>query len=155
MPVDEFRLGPSKPLRTPPHERLEEEPTLAPQHELQRRDNNDLEALIEVVSQLTAQSRSMTERLIEAERLKSESQQDAAIAQAEVKAIEDRLVLVHEQHLAELKVVHERMATESEQMGKTIEEAAERERELQVRLSAAENDLATMRARSWWRRLVG
>lgn len=148
MPAEEFRAGPHKPSRTPPNDQAEGRPTPAPQQESQRNDTSDLEALVEVVSRLTAQSHSMTERLIEAERLRAEAQRDTAITQAEMKVLEERVAVLQEQHLAELKGLHE-------QMGKTIEDAGERERDLQARLTAAENDLTTMRARPWWRRLVG
>lgn len=156
MPADEFRMGPLKPQRIPPQDPGEGVPTSITPQEPQRRDTNDLEALVAVVSQLTSQSHAMTERLIEAERLKSEAQRDAAIAQAEVKVIEERLVLVQEQHLTELKALQERMMEKGEQrLAQVAEDAGARERDLQARLRAAENDLAVIRARPWWRRLAG
>lgn len=155
MPAEEFRAGPHRPPRTPPNDQAEDGPTPAPQQEGQRKDTNDLEALVEVVSRLTAQSHSMTERLIEAERLRAESQRDTAITQAEIKVLEERVAVLQEQHLTELRALRERIATETEQMGELIERAGERERELQARLSATEEQLAATRGRPWWRRLVG
>lgn len=155
MPAEEFRLGANRPQRSSPHERAEGEPTLAPQQDPQRKDTNDLEALVEVVSRLTAQSHSMTERLIEAERLRAEAQRDTAITQAEMKVIEERVAVLQEQHLIELKSVRERMATEAGQLNQLIEQAEVRERDLRARLEEMEDNLASMRARPWWRRLVG
>jgi len=158
MPAEEFRAGPHRAPRTPPNNQVEEGPTPAPQQDSQRKDTNDLEALVEVVSRLTAQSHSMTERLIEAERLRAEAQRDTAITQAEMKVLEERVAVLQEQHLAELKSVRERMATEAgqlNQLNQLIEQAELREQDLRVRLGEMEDSLALMRARPWWRRLVG
>lgn len=155
MPADEFRLGAIKPLRVAPHDTADGLPTPASPQEPQRRDTNDLEALVEIVSQLTAQSQSMTERLIEAERMRAEAQRDTAIAQTELKVIEERVAVLQEQHLSELIALRERMAAETEQLGKIVEDAGVRERELHSRLTEAEASIAVMHARSWWRRLVG
>ncbi|MBO1022834.1 hypothetical protein IPV08_23015 [Methylobacterium sp. SD274] len=155
MPAEELRAGPIKPQRSPPNNPADRDPTPPPQHETQRKDTNDLEALVAVVSQLTLQSQAMTDRLIEAERMRAEAQRDTAIAQTELKAIEERLAALQEQHLTELLGLRERMAAETEQTGKTVEDANARERELQARLDEAKGSLAAMHARSWWRRLVG
>lgn len=155
MPAEELRVGPIKPQRSPPNDLADREPTSPPQHEIQRRDTNDLEALVAVVSQLTLQSQAMTDRLIEAERMRAEAQRDTAIAQTELKAIEDRLAALQEQHLTELLGLRERMTTETDQAGRAVENAKLRECELQARLDEAEGRIAAMHARSWWRRLVG
>ncbi|WP_311276861.1 hypothetical protein [Methylobacterium sp. WCS2018Hpa-22] len=155
MPAEELRAGPIKPQRSPPNNPADRDPTLPPQHETQRKDTNDLEALVAVISQLTLQSQAMTDRLIEAERTRAEAQRDTAIAQTELRAIEERLATLQEQHLTELMDLRERMAAETDQAGRTVEDAKVRERELQARLDEAEGSLAAMHARSWWRRLVG
>lgn len=155
MPADEFRLGTHKPPRTTPHEQGDRLPTPPSLQEPQRRDANDLEALVEVVSQLTAQSQSMTERLIEAERMRAEAQRDTAIAQTELKVVQEHMAVLQERHLSELVMLRERMGAETEELSKTIEAAGEREHELRSRLDEAEAGLAMMRARPWWRRLVG
>lgn len=174
MPADEFRVGPPNPPRTPPHDRAEGLPTANTQQELQRRDTNDLETLVAVVSQLTQQSQAMVERLIEAERRKSEAERDTAIAHAELKVLEERVLLLQEQHLCELKAVQERLAEEGRwKLDQAAGEAEGRERELQSRVATARADLialqsqgeaetaqardqlAAWKARPWWRRMVG
>jgi DNA repair exonuclease SbcCD ATPase subunit len=134
MPANEFRAGPNKPPRTPPHAQNEGGATDPPQQEPQRRDTNDLEALVEVVSQLTAQSQAMTERLIEAERGRAEAERDTGIVRVEMKAIEAQLIAAQEKHVAALKALQERMAAETGQ---------------------AQADLAAWKARPWWRRIAG
>lgn len=155
MPAEELRAGPIKPQRSPPNNSSDREPTLPPQHATQRKDTNDLETLVAVVSQLTLQSQVMTDRLIEAERTRAEAQRDTAIAQTELKAIEERLATLQEQHLTELLGLRERMTAETDQFNKSVEDAEVRERELQARLDEAEGSLTAMHERSWWRRLVG
>lgn len=153
--AEELCKGPHRPQRTPPHEHAEAAPTPPSLQLSQRIVTNDLEALVEVVSQLTAQTQSMSERLIEAERMKAEAQRDAGIAKAEMRAVGERLDLLQEQHLMELKALRDRMEAESKQLNHEIEAGTARERDVQGRLVAAEAELVATRARPWWRRLAG
>jgi hypothetical protein len=49
----------------------------------------------------------------------------------------------------------EEVASLARQLARVTEEAGGRERDLQARLADAERELAVVRARPWWRRLVG
>jgi hypothetical protein len=108
-------------------------PTSPPQQETERRDANDIDALVEIIPQLTAQLSAMTERLIEAEKGRAEAERDAAIAQAALANAEARLTAMQEQHLAELKELRDRMKAEADK---------------------AQSELAEWKAHQWWRRLV-
>jgi hypothetical protein len=108
-------------------------PTTPPQHDTQRRDTNDLEALVELISQLHAQSAAMTNRLVDAERGRAEAEKEAAIIRASLEAAEDRLTVMQERHLAELKSVRDQMESET---------------------ARAVAELADWKARPWWRRLA-
>src|SRR3954465_4193971 len=119
---------------TPPPPPPPPPPTTPPPQEPQRKDTNDLEALVEIISQLTAQSLAMTDRLIGAERGKAEAEKNAAIAQATLHEMEKRLTVLQEQYLSQLKALHERMEAET---------------------SKAQAALAEWKARPWWRRLAG
>ena len=109
-------------------------PTTSPQHDPQRREANDLEALVELISQLHAQSATMTNRLVDAERGRAEAEKDAAIIRATLEAAEARLGVMQEQHLAELKRVRDQMEAET---------------------AKAVAELVDWKGRPWWRRLVG
>lgn len=128
------RGTPNKSPRTPPNVADALPPTDAPQQVPQHRDTNDLEALVEVVSQLTAQSQSLTERLIQAERGRAEADRDAAIARAEAKALEAQLAAAQDRYVEELRALQERMEAET---------------------GRAQAELADWKDRPWWRRLVG
>jgi chromosome segregation ATPase len=93
-----------------------------------------MDALVEIIPQLTAQLSAMTERLIEAEKGRAEAERDAAIAQAALASAEARLTVMQEQHLAELKELRDRMEAEA---------------------NKARSELAEWKARPWWRRLAG
>src|SRR4051812_4403378 len=113
VPEDEW-ITPNVPHPTGPHEGTPSvPPTIAPQQESQRKDANDLEALVGVISQLTTQAQAMTDRLIEAERGKAEAEKDTAIARAALQETENRLAALQEQHLSQLKALHERMESET------------------------------------------
>jgi hypothetical protein len=134
VPEDEWAT-PNAPRPTDPHEGTPSSPpTTPPPQEPQRKDTNDLEALVEIISQLTAQSLAMTDRLIGAERGKAEAEKNTAIAQATLHEMEKRLTVLQEQHLSQLKALHERMEAET---------------------SKAQAALAEWKARPWWRRLAG
>jgi hypothetical protein len=130
VPEDEWTTR-NEPRPTAPYEGT---PTTPPPQEPQRRDTNDLEVLVEIISQLTAHSKAITDRLIEAERNKAEAEKSTAIAQMAVQEMEKRLTAVQEQHLSELKALRERMEAETQK---------------------AKVDFAEWRARPWWRRLAG
>ena len=134
VPEDEW-VRPNDPHPMTSHEGLPTTPpTIPPPQGLQRRDTNDLEALVEIISQLTAQSKATTDQLIEAERSKAEAEKNTAIAQMAVQEMEKRLSAVQEQHLFELKALRERMEAETHR---------------------AKADLVEWKARPWWRRLAG
>jgi len=134
IPEEEW-AGPNVPRPADPHEGA---PAISPQptppNDPQRRETNDLEALVELISQLHAQSAAMTDRLVDAERGRAEAEKDAAIVRAALEAAEARLANMQEQHISELKGVRERMEAEA---------------------SSARAELAEWKARPWWRRLVG
>ena len=107
-------------------------PTL-PQQEAQRRDNKALEALVELIFQCNAQSATLTNRIVDAERSKAEAEKETAIIRVSLEAAEARLITLQEQHVAELRRVRDQMEAEA---GK------------------ARSELADWKARSWWRRLA-
>ncbi|GEO18728.1 hypothetical protein [Microvirga aerophila] len=109
-------------------------PTTPPQQEEERRDANDIDALVELISQLTTQSAVMTDRLVDAEKGKAEAERDAAIARAALASAEARLTAMQEGYLSDLKELRDRMETESDR---------------------ARSELAEWKARPWWRRLAG
>jgi hypothetical protein len=109
-------------------------PTTLPQQEEERRDTNDIDALVELISQLTTQSAAMTDRLVDAEKGRAEAERDAAIAQAALASAEARLTAMQERHLSDLKELRDRMEAESDR---------------------ARSELAEWKARPWWRRLAG
>jgi hypothetical protein len=124
----------NSPQRSPAHTPNDGAPTPLPQQETERKDTNDIEALVELISQLTAQSSAMTERLVDAEKGRAEAERDAAIAQAALASAEARLTTMQEQHLSELKEFRDRMEAET---------------------NKAQSELAEWKARPWWRRLAG
>jgi hypothetical protein len=133
VPEDEFTAG--QPIqRGVPNSPNEGAPTPPLQQDLQHRDTNDLDALVEIISQLTAQSAAMTDRLVDAERGRAEAERDAAITHAALESAESRLATMQEQHLAALKDLRERMEAEADK---------------------ARSELAEWKARPWWRRLAG
>ncbi len=130
VPEDEWAT-PNVPRPTPPNNGV---PTSSPQQEPQRRDTNDLEPLVELISQLHAQSAALTNRVVDAERGRAEAEKEAAIIRVSLEAAEARLTALQEQHLSELKAVRDQMSAEAEK---------------------ARGELADWRGRSWWRRLAG
>jgi hypothetical protein len=124
----------NSPQRSPAHTPNEGTPTPPPQQEAERKNTNDMEALVEIIPHLTAQLSAMTERLIVSEKGRAEAERDAAIAQAALASAEARLTDMQEQHLSELKELRDRMEAES---------------------NKARSELADWKARSWWRRLAG
>jgi hypothetical protein len=93
-----------------------------------------MDALVEIIPQLTAQLSAMTERLIEAEKGRAEDERDAAIAQAALASAEARLTAMQEHRLSELKELQDRIEAET---------------------NKARSELAEWKARPWWRRLAG
>ncbi len=133
IPEDEFASG--QPLqRGGAHSPNDGTPTNPPQHEEERRDTNDIDALVELISQLTLQSAAMTDKLVGAEKGRAEAERDAAIAQAALASAEARLTAIQEKHLSDLKDLRDRMETEADK---------------------ARSELAEWKARPWWRRLAG
>jgi hypothetical protein len=109
-------------------------PTTPPQQEEERKDVNDIDVLVELISQLTTQSAAMTDRLVDAEKGRAEAERDAAIAQAALASAEARLTAMQEKHLSDLKELRDRMEAES---------------------NRARSELAEWKMRPWWRRLAG
>lgn len=133
IPEDEFASGqPSQ--RGAPYTHNDEVQTHPSQHNDERRDPNDIDALVELISQLTVQSAAMTDRLVNAEKGRADAERDAAIAQAALASAEARLAALQEQHLSDLKDMQERMKAEADK---------------------ARAELAEWKARPWWRRLAG
>ena len=130
VPEDEW-ASPNAPRPTPPNDGAQ---TLPPQQDTQRRDSNDLEALVELISQLHAQSTALTNRVVDAERGRAEAEKEAAIIRVSLEAAEARLAALQEQHLSELKAMRDLMAAEAEKV---------------------KGELADWKARPWWRRLAG
>jgi hypothetical protein len=124
----------NSPQRSPAYTSNDGTPTTPPQQEPERRDTNDIDALVEIIPQLTAQLSAMTERLIEAEKGRAEAERDAAIAHAALASAEARLTSMQEQNLSELKELRGRMEAET---------------------NKARSELAEWKARPWWRRLAG
>src|SRR5918994_2034371 len=81
IPEGEFAFGQAA-QRGAPNNSNNQTPTNEPQQEPERKDTNDIDALVELISQLTAQSATMTNRLVDAEKGRAEAERDAAIAQA-------------------------------------------------------------------------
>ena len=134
VPEDEW-ANPNVSRPTPPHEGAPTRPpTILPPHDPQRKDANDLEGLVAIISQLTAQSQAMTDRLIQAECSKAEAEKNTAVAQVALQEMEKRFTAMQEQHLSQLKALRERMDAET---------------------SKAWANLAKWKARPWWRRLAG
>jgi hypothetical protein len=133
IPEDEFTSGQSY-QRGATHTPNDGGQTHPSQHDEERRDPNDIDALVELISQLTVQSAAMTDRLVNAEKGRAEAERDAAIAQAALAGAEARLAALQEQHLSDLKDVRERMKAETDK---------------------ARAELAEWKARPWWRRLAG
>jgi hypothetical protein len=161
MPESDFG---SVPQRGPPHATVEGTPTSRPPHDPerqdQRRDTHDLDALVEIVSQLTAQTQAITDRLIEAERARADAERDSAVVRAELKSAETRLMALQESHLSELKALRDRLETDvgqaraqesglRDQLTRAMESAADDK----ARADAAALELLAWRARPWWRRL--
>jgi MoxR-like ATPase len=90
--------------------------------------------LVELISQLHAQSVTLTNRLVDAERGRAEAEKESAIIKASLEAAEARLAALQEQHLSDLKAIRDQMEVET---GKV------------------RGELADWKARPWWRRLVG
>jgi hypothetical protein len=130
IPEEEWNSPQRGPTNTP----NDRTPTLPPPQGQERRDTNDIDMLVELIPQLTAQLSAMTDRLVEAEKGRAEAERDAAIAQATLASAETRLTAMQEQHLAELKEIRDRMKAEADK---------------------AQSDLVEWKARPWWRRLVG
>jgi len=130
IPEEEWK----SPQRSPAHVPNEGTPTPPPQQEPERRGTNDIDALVEIIPQLTAQLSAMTERLIETEKGRAEAERDTAIAQAALASAEARLTALQEQHLSELKGLQDRMEAET---------------------TKARSELAEWKAKPWWRRLAG
>jgi hypothetical protein len=124
----------NNPQRSPTHNPNDGAPTPMPPQEVERRDANDIDALVELISQLTAQSATMTDRLVDAEKGRAEAERDAAITKAALVGAEARLAELQEQHLDALKDLRERMTGE---------------------VHAARSELAEWKARPWWKRLAG
>jgi hypothetical protein len=133
IPEDEFTSGQSSQRRTPytPNEGGITPPS---QHDEEHRETNDIDALVELISQLTAQSAAMTDRLVDAEKGRAEAERDAAIAQAALVNAEARLTALQEKHLLDLKELRDRLEEEA---------------------SKARSELVEWKARPWWRRLAG
>jgi hypothetical protein len=119
-------------------------PANPPQHDTQRRDTNDLEVLVELISQLHAQSAAMTNRVVDAERGRAEAEKEAAIIGALLEAAESRLTVVQEQHLADLKRVREQHLADLKRVRDQMEAETAR----------AVTELANWKARPWWKRLA-
>lgn len=130
IPEEEW-TSPQRGATNTPNDRI---PTSPPPQEQERRGTNDIDMLVELIPQLTAQLSTMTDRLVEAEKGRAEAERDVAIAQAALANAETRLTTMQEQHLAELKELRDQMKAEADQ---------------------AQSDLAEWKARPWWRRLVG
>jgi hypothetical protein len=109
-------------------------PTNGSQQETERRDTNDIDALVELISQLTAQSAAMTHRLVDAEKGRAEAERDAAIAQAALASAETGLTAMQEKHLSDLKELRDRMEMEADKV---------------------RSEFAEWKARPWWRRMTG
>jgi hypothetical protein len=90
--------------------------------------------LVELISQLHAQSTALTNRVVDAERGRAEAEKEAAIIRVSLEAAEARLTAMQEQHLAELKAVRDRMGAETEKV---------------------RGEFTAWKARPWWRRLAG
>jgi hypothetical protein len=134
VPEEEWAT-PNVPRPTPPHDGAPSNPpTTPPQQDSQRREANDLEPLAEIISELTARSAALTDRLIEAERAKAEAERDTAIARAALDAAEARILALQDQHVSALKALQERLEGE---------------------VSDARSELAGWKVRPWWRRLAG
>src|SRR5215207_915004 len=93
VPEEEWATPPNVPRPTPPHDGA---PSNPPQQDSQRREANDLEPLAEIISELTARSTALTDRLIEAERAKAEAERDTAIARAALDAAEARILALQD-----------------------------------------------------------
>jgi len=133
IPEDEFASAqPSQ--REAPHTPNDGGQTPLSRQDEERRETNDIDALVELISQLTAQSAAMTDRLVDAEKGRAEAERDAAIARSELAAAEARLAALQEKHLSDLKELRNRLEEEA---------------------SKARSELAEWRARPWWRRLAG
>jgi hypothetical protein len=124
----------SSPERRAPYAPNDGTLTHPPQHEEEHRDTNDMEALVELISQLAVQSAAMTDRVIDAEKGRAEAERDAALARAALVGTEARLTAMQEKHLSDLKDLRDRMAAEADK---------------------ARAELAAWKARPWWRRLAG
>ncbi|HWI04777.1 MAG TPA: hypothetical protein VNT52_13285 [Acidimicrobiales bacterium] len=133
MPEAEFAEGQDAPRRGAAHEPNEGTPTTPPQQGDQGRDTNDLVALVDVISQLSAQALAMTERLIAAERAKAIAEGETAIARAALEAIEARMRVLESENAASLETLRGRLEADAER---------------------ARAELAAWRARPWWRRLA-
>ena len=102
--------------------------------EPQHRVANELGPLLELISQLTAQSSGMIERLVEAERERAKAERDAAMARVAASAFEERLEILQTSHTAELMDLRKKMEAE---------------------ISKAQSDLEAWKSRPWWKRLAG
>jgi hypothetical protein len=124
----------NSPQRSPTHTPNDGTLTPLPQQVAERRDTNDIDMLVELIPQLTAQLSAMTDRLVDAEKGRAEAERDAAIAQAALANAESRLSAMQEKHLSELKELRDRMNAEA---------------------NKARSELAEWKGRPWWRRLAG
>jgi hypothetical protein len=130
IPEEEWNSPQRSPTYTPNNETL----TSLPQQAAERRDTNDINMLVELIPQLTAQLSAMADRLVDAEKGRAEAERDVTIAKAALANAEAQLTAMQEKHLSELKELRDQMSVEADR---------------------ARSELAEWKGRPWWRRLAG
>jgi hypothetical protein len=154
MPAADFSPSNTSLQRGGSHSSGRGTPTGLPPQTPNSRDPNDLVALVEVVSRLTAQTADLTERLLQAEQGKAGAETEAAVARERADGLQAQL-----EGLRTVLDIERRQAGE---LRREHDHALERISRHVADLARAEHDrdraaeaLAAHLALPWWRRLFG
>ena len=110
-----------------------------------------MEAMTEIVATLTDQVAGLTDRLVSAERDRSEVQRDAALANAEVRHLQEKIETAMTAHR---NTEEARAATEATIVAERKAYGCEIGR-LNLAVEEARTALAEFKLQPWWKRLAG
>ena len=110
-----------------------------------------IEAMTEIVTTLTNRVADLTDRLVSAERDRAEALQDAALANGEVRHLQEKIEIAMNAHRnteAARTALEETITSEREANGYEIGR-------LSLKVEEAQAALAEFKLRPWWRRMAG
>lgn len=134
MPASEFEKATEGSSRETPSDPNASFPTPVPQQEDQRQESYDIRALVDLLEKLTEQASQTTDRLVQAEKEKGDAERRADLAEAARLASQEAA----EAHVAAIRSELQAIVDRQSQAA-----------------SEAKEELASWRARPWWKRLAG